>query len=38
MSLPRRPKGECLSAQREDRPVVPPGRPEGKCQGTQRVR
>jgi hypothetical protein len=29
MSPPGRPKGECLSAQREGRPTFPPGRPKG---------
>jgi hypothetical protein len=30
MFPPGRPKGESLSAQREDHPMFPPGRPKGK--------
>ena len=36
MSPPGRPKGECLSAQREGRPILPPGRPKGECLSVQR--
>ena len=36
MSPPGRPKGESLSAQREDSPMFPPGRPKGESPSAQR--
>jgi hypothetical protein len=35
MSPPGRPKGESLSAQREDRPISPQGRPKGESLSAQ---